>query len=341
MLSKPINQNQLTIELATISCSKGVLKFKSLSDFENVVKDLNGKSMDFIIDWNKRLGIKSQESIFQEINVAENECRDKQAAQLDPNITFEQFKEAGLTWDHSSLYNEYLQKGLIIEMTDPDGCKWYKHNTLNPTLMPVLNEQGFVMINDTLFQFTSNKVKFSPQGSLSRMTQMSNTIETNSEQNIFVVNYKSRKKSGGNWSNSTGWIYDGSKKRVTVDVVSQCPDWSGLATFVWVTYYLEVTSHKKVLFWWNIRNNYMPIDVTQGSWYWVEYYTDETACHSGTHYYTNFPWSGKTNYCKFYLNPNGWVGKVDPLLYDFRFNDYTFSVSADGYQTSALTVDIP
>ena len=342
------NQQKSTIELIPISSQDGILQFKSMNDFKIVVKDLNGKGLDYIKNCNQKWGIRSQEIIYHEIHEAENVCRENQASQLDPDITFEQFKEAGLTWDHSDIYNEYIRKGLIIEMTDPDGSKWYKHKTLNPTFMPLIDEQGFVMINDTLYQFASNQVKFSPQGSFSKVPQMINTKETIADQNIFIVNYTSRKKSGGgDWSNITDgpnqepWIYDGNKKRIMVEVVAQCPDLGNGAEAAFVTFYLEVTSHKKVLFWWNVRNDYMPINTTQGSWDWYETYSGSNDHETGSHYYTNFPWSGYTNYCKFFLEPNGWVGKSGQLLYSFEMNDYTFSVVASGYQTSALTLDIP
>jgi len=343
---EPIGQQKLPIDLVSISSQDGILIFKTRSDFENTVKYLNNKDLGFVRDWSQKQGIRSQELIYQEINQAENACVDKQASKLDPNITFEQFKEAGLTWDHSNIYNEYLRKGLIIEITDPDGCIWFKHNTLNPTLMPVLNEQGFVMINDTLFQYTSNQVKFSPQGLLSQVPIMVKANETISDQNIIVLNYTTRTKlTGGDWSNSTGWEYDGSKKRIKVEVVAQCPSSGEPEQSAFVTFYLEVTSHKKVLWTWKVRNSYMPINTTQGSWSWFETYIENgyplynwTDHYTGTHYYNNFPWSGYTNYCKFYLNPNGWVGGTGTdRLVDFGI-DYTFSVVADDYNTNDLTV---
>jgi len=336
--NEQFTQEQSTLDMKSISISQGVLKFNSRADFKNTLKALNGKSVNFVLDWNKSLGFRSQEAIFQEIIEAENIVRDKQAAGLDPDITLKEFLDAGLTWDHSPIYIEYINKGLIIEMTDHDGCKWFKHNVLNPTYMPLLNEEGFVVLGDTLYQFTKDKVKYSPGGSLSKIPKLADANETDQDQNIYVVTVKDRQKATVDWGKSTGWKYDPSnnKKRVMAEVVGLSPYISYPVLGITVTYYKEITAHKKVLFWWNIRNDYKPIEWTQGSWYWTEYYTSSPDFNgSGT---LSYPFPGNTNYCKIYLDPDGWVGNGSVELEEFEINSYYFNSSADGIISSLVLV---
>jgi hypothetical protein len=328
----PISPATSIITLPQPELANDMLIFNTWEDFATAVQYLNQKGTGFILKWNKDLNFRSQEAIFQDIINAENIIKDAKAATLDPNLPLEELKKIQVP--HSEIFKKYLEQGLIIEVPESDGSKSYKHNVFNPTYMCALNEDGFVKVNDTIYQYLPNRVKFISDGDFNKINKLKQINASSNTENLYVVEYQARLKSmqGGNWSQTSDWYENGSFKRVNIAVVAQCPSSEDYQTYAFVNFYLEVIA-QGWLFGWDFRNDYNPIDVTQGSWSWLEHYAlienlnnQYYDSHGGSHYYNDFPVDGYTNHCKFYLNPNGWVGEPYYYLLSFSMN-YSFTAT--------------
>lgn len=320
----------------------GMLTFKSWKDFASTVKYLNEKGTQFILDWNTRISFRSQGAIFEEIIEQENSKQEAQAALLDPNISLEEMKKIKV--GHSEIYKQYLDKGMITEVAENDGTTSFSHNVLNPTFMCVVNEEGFVEIGDTIYQYLPNKIKYISDGDFSKVAKLKELNSTSAKDNIYVINYhKMFKSGGGDWSNSTEWLENGSTKRMKADVVAICPDLGNGADAAFVTYYFEVIA-EGWLFGWSTRNNYHPIDWTDIDLEWSEYYypvEEPLNIYSWdfteSYYKTDYPMDGgTTNHCLYYLDPNGWVGMTGFKFFSF-YTHYDFSLFASVYGTISLS----
>lgn len=342
LTSEPVNQATSILTFPQPAIANDMLIFNTWEDFATAVQYLNQKGTGFILKWNKDLNFRSQEAIFQDIVNAENAIKDAKAATLDPNLPFEELKKIKVP--HSEIYKKYLDQGLITEVPESDGYSSFKHNVLNPTYMCALNEDGFVEIHDTIYQYLSHTVKFISDGDVNKIERLKKLNASSIDDNIWVVEYQNQLKSctGGDWGNTTDWIYNGATKRIRLDVVAYCPSSDEFQTYAFVNFYFEAKA-EGWLFGWGYRNDYYPIDVTQGSWNWTENYVlienfeiDDYDSYSGSHYYTDYPQAGYTNHCSFYLNPNGWVGKQYYYLVSFNMN-YSISVTANVYGTLTVT----
>ena len=60
---------------------------------------------------------------------------------------------------HSEQYNDALKNEIIIESIEPDGSISFNLNVINPLYAEVLNEKGFVIIDNKLYQFKNNCFK--------------------------------------------------------------------------------------------------------------------------------------------------------------------------------------
>ena len=103
----------------------------------------------------------------------------------------------GIEIKHSDMYNKYLNKGFIIEHIEKDGAISFEPNVINPCLMYVLNEEGFVIVDDTLYQYTSNLIKSIPAYDKSKINLLKNTELTDMVNNIIVMKLERESKLKG------------------------------------------------------------------------------------------------------------------------------------------------
>jgi len=244
----------------------------------------------------------------------------------------------GIEIKHSDLYNKYLEEGFIIEYIEQDGSVSFDVNVVNPCLMNVLNEEGFVIVNDTLYQYTSNLIKSIPGNKMSKIELLKNTELSDIENKILVIKFKKDTKLKGYTTRITdyeaGWHYDGSNKRVKIEYDLWDGDVAGQyfepATYGYITHYIEVKAVKKVLGKWDYRNNYTPIDWVSGNWTtcveFVYGYDSDLDCWNGSYYCGYFPGMGEwTNSVKVNLSPYGQIHKSGGWKYNgIHSADYYF-----------------
>ncbi len=338
--------NQIEIDAGDVSFyySQGILRFNSFDDFVSTANFLNSAGFDYQYDLFKEIGFRSQEMILNEVSSAEDVFDSQYYEGIDENISVQELVEMGFGIEHSPLFNSVVDQGLIAVLCEEDGSESYYPNVLNPALMPVLSEGGFVIVNDTLMQYTHNKIKIAPYTSMSRIDELKESTGADSEKSISVIEFNNDFKSAGHYTHIDKVVTKtkGSNLRVS----SRYALWDGNvngnpfthapAKYMYINHIIELKAEEKRWGKWKIRNNYTPLCGLESSWTTCMEFGPSTVCDftqsgAGIHQspYNQNPFSsGCTNYYKFYPVPIGFVGYNNEYYNGIVYATWSLIVSA-------------
>jgi len=228
----------------------GFLVFSDSRKVSQTLNSLAKMSEEERKNWEKSHFFVSQQTIFHNIVNAE--------LQLDvpyENMSVEELKNAIPPAKHSEIYYKYLNEGIIKEFQFSDGTESYDYSTCAPYLASILNEDGLFVVNDTMYQFTSNAFKQWNKCNVNDKTKLINTdesidgIEINNKLKSSTVVYglfaydsgRDRRIQIGinfnSWqylSNATIWRYEH-----WVEVISQKKNLFGTWKYNWTDMYLK------------------------------------------------------------------------------------------------------
>jgi hypothetical protein len=237
------------ISTVAVSGDDGILKFNNRETFLSTIKELQQKNAAEAAAWEKGLNFKSQYSIFNEVTNQENFL---EAASI---------RSGDMSKEHSDYYFNALKEKVIKEVKYEDGSTSYNYNIFDASVVNVINKDGFVVIDNVLYQYADNQLKSMPYTGSTNTNVLK--AESATKGNVTVTDYypiqdpKNQKtRSSYYWSRQmlNTWTYwDGSKKRATMntDGYSNSSEYSS-NTVVWK---LNVTVQKK-----NWRGNWVPAD---------------------------------------------------------------------------------
>jgi hypothetical protein len=326
---KDINDTKPTdFEVSGVSfnCLKGVLHFKTHDDFIAVANYLNSSGISVQMQLFEELGFKSQEMIFQEIGKAEDLFNNQFYKDVDEDISVEDLNKMQLGIEYSTLFKSYQDKGFLKVIKEEDGSESYYPNTINPSLMSVLSEEGFVIVNGLLMQYTDRNIKFTPFNSISQLDVLKDAKGANEEKGISIIEFYNTKKSYVTHIDSTVRKYKGSNLRVS----SRYAVWDGevhgelLGTglIIYINHIIELKAEEKRWGKWGFRNNYMPLTGLVALWetcvkfgfYYVfcDITQNDVGVKNSPVNLNPFP-NGSTNYYKFNPSPVGWISYSNEL----------------------------
>ncbi len=323
-----------------IYSEEGILVFENQDVFNETVNSLANLSEAERRKWEEKLGFKSIFSIYNEINDAEIALENELYAGYDESLSKEELSKLGLPVDvHTDLYNKYINKGLIKEVKDTDGSEAFYMNTIDPVAALYTDENGLMVINDTLYQYTPTQIKIMP-GNVSDKEILMNAKSTDKGSNIYIVDFSDKSTiSGYNWSKSSNWKYETSKKRYRMDISGWSwtygpNDYDYMGSKFWP----DLKAERKRWGNWKRRSSYTPVKQLYATWSYK--YTISQYWYGGyprtTHYNdlsgggtspinVNY---GHTNYGTYqYCNPTGnwsssWYFTHPVDVYDFYFKGY-------------------
>lgn len=197
----------------------GMFCFNSMDSYHKTL-DLLDKMGDAEAEkWEASIGITTQRRIFNKIVQAENELL------LNP---YENIKEedalasAKPKQEHSNLYYEYLNKGLIKVLYQGTIDEYFDYAVVNPALAKIINAEGFLAIGNTLYQLTSTEIKSKENYSLSDIGLLNSVSQTNDAEKIIVERPNLTAKVMGvfDFNLESSWGYSSSNdRRIKVKVV--------------------------------------------------------------------------------------------------------------------------
>jgi hypothetical protein len=324
-----------------IEVTRGILNFKDRESLYLEIEKLNNLNRESLINWEQSKLFLSQESIYYQINDAEIILESELYSDYDENLSISELESLGVKVCHSSIYNKYLQSGLITETIADDGSMSFELSVLNPAMAVVLNIDGLVIVNDTIYQYNKNSVKILTDGDVNRLNELIDSKVTDKERDIIVLDYSYQSKSSHSWSKYSGWKYNGSNKRYCLNIYGYSTNSSTLLHSI---YYVESKGQKKKWGSWKYRNDYNPIYRISGNWQFHYIVTINGVNQTWSSIWDNdykSPWSHTYyggNHTKVNLSPNGywdWSSGSNTFfdaidVYYFRFHGHFYGGSS-GY----------
>jgi hypothetical protein len=218
--------------------------------------------------WEGKNNFVSQLSIFNDIVDAE--------LLLDApyeNMTVEELNNIVSPPEHSKIYLKYLKKGLIHEIVESTGDKIYDYSTCAPYLVSILNEEGIVVVGNTMYMYAANVMKKWVGCNINEKQKLLNMHETADDIEVTPV-LKSTTVSYGSWKYDTG-----NDRRIRIGINFNSYKYYADGTVWNYTHWVEVQSQKKNI-WGNWKYNTTTMYIT-GTWdysitYGNQYYPEGT-----------------------------------------------------------------
>jgi hypothetical protein len=297
-----------------ISAKDGILRFKDKETFSTTVQKLSLMTKEQADAWEQKYNFTSQRAIFNKIAEAEL-AHDELAKKME-------VAEALKLPQHSDLYRQYLNAGLIKENDDT-----YNYSIFSGFYAPVVNEKGIVVIDNAIYQLTSTGMKILTDGDFSKISLLMNATQTDKSNNIIVkvIQSAAAEKSEStrgmfNWSGSSGWVSSGNCnncKRVLMTVTFSS-DLSGGGSTCLDRYDINVQCQQRN-FWgnWNYVFTWTTVN---GSWTTYErFVSGATTTFNPTYYY-----GGSMNNFWTSVNPTSGIGSPYPQIFQYTASGTTF-----------------
>jgi hypothetical protein len=256
------------ISTVAVSGDDGILKFNNRETFLSTIKELQQKNSVEVAEWEKRFNFKSQFSIFNEVTNQENLL---EAASI---------RSGDMSKEHSDYYFNALKERVVKKIAYEDGSTAYNYNIFDASVVNVINKDGFVVIDNVLYQYAEHQLKNTPyNGSMSTKILKEASV-TNG--NVTVTEIFANVRSSYNWSQTGGYTQWNNKKKHARITVTGYSNSSGYSSNT-IVYNVNVKVEKK-----NIWGNWVSGDFTcctlNSSWQ----YSFGVSGNNGCDYYYGF-----------------------------------------------------
>ena len=94
------------------------------------------------------MGFTSLTSIYFHINEEEIKHQESYFEGVSPDLAVAEYEAMGLHYEHTAIFQDYLEKGVIKEIVYEDKSRAFELAIDNPHLQDVLNEEGVVYVGD-------------------------------------------------------------------------------------------------------------------------------------------------------------------------------------------------
>lgn len=180
------NQSEVSKEIR-YECEKpiivnGIFVFKNKLEMRNYLENFYSNIKEFQ-QFEEENNFESQQTILWNAIKADQELYYEQTV----NVNDTTIKNNVLI--NSELTTKYLAEGLIKK----DAENNILLTTCAPFYAPVLNEKNLVIINDTIYQFTSQTMKMITDGDLSKLNILEKSNKNDLKNGIIVAENKSTK----------------------------------------------------------------------------------------------------------------------------------------------------
>lgn len=220
-------------------------------------------------------GFRSQRWMFQEIIRQEEAVTEAFYAPYQ-DLSLAEIKALNLQEPRSELYQEALNKHLLTVLEDSDTAHVYHLSVVDPVLAEVLDDQGFFMVSDTLWQYTASQIKYCAGCGLEDKALLARAQRSDEAAGISVTDARplARLSFSENWDGvcSSCWVTDG-KERVRYRRFGYSERDNSWCGNMFVKYYLHVEAQKKNIWGtWKYRSGFKVNFEFTGSWSGVAKY---------------------------------------------------------------------
>jgi hypothetical protein len=323
--------DQTKLLSGVVKVKNGILIFTTIETYEENFPFIANMSAEQSESWEKSLGLVSQRNIFNQIVKAEYEYLAGPYEDKSPD----ELKRIAAPKGHTVIYNKYLQQGLIRIQRDASGEETYVPAVLIASYLPIINEQGYFIVGDTIYQIKNNLIKEMRGVDFSKLSLLDKATSDDSVSKIKVqpaiddsaASTRSpappgvAPSSGCSYPRSSGWVTIGGRRAMTTVTFSKSY-WNPFPyAKVTITYNVSVQSQKKN-FWGSWVYPSCPNECWIGfTWTTVfDYISKISLGYAGTSTYTrsySYPHPNCLNYFSVSLNPT--TGTTAPYPSSFIF----------------------
>lgn len=251
-----------------LESTDGILQFKSWDHFSTTNEEILLMSFEEVKDFEDRFGFYSQRTILKEILLAEEKVTDDFYAPYS-HLSDDEIYALNLEEPKSKIYKEAVANNLITVEEDSREAHTYHLSVVDGTAAPLINAEGFVMVADTLWQYTSSQIKFCTSCTISDRAILNEASTTDHNLGIVTFTIKTMNRDNCSWDGNLnkGWNSTGDKRRArferhgyssTSDNCDNC--------FMIIKYYLHNEAQRKRWGKWKYRSSYKPWFRWDGTW---------------------------------------------------------------------------
>jgi len=274
---------------ANVKSSNGMLVFQNWEEADQAVADLSKAEWGEVIEFGQSMNFVSQAQIFHEIVDAEEAIYINLENKYPGANSLAEAKEMGyVNHTHSYQYQSALKKRLLTVEQDDETAHVYDYSVIDPTLVPVLDENGMVAIGKQLWQFTSNQIKFQENWDGSSTVLLSSSKDSNEELGIRVITRENPQLSKlirydwtlcGAGGNCNTWIVvqnNNRRARYSRTGWSEIDDCGDI--ILYVKFYTNIKAQRRRFGIWHYANSYRPTFTFNGNWSFSYDATNDGGC---------------------------------------------------------------
>lgn len=236
------------MRLNGVTAKNGILAFDSLVTYDQsypIIFNMNNEQAEA---WERSLGFVSQRNIFNQIVKAEYEYlaapyEGKSAAQL---------KRMNKPRGHTDIYEKYLRAGVIKIQPEARGEGTYTSALTIGGYQPIINEQGYFIVGNTIYQIKEDRIKELEGLDFSRLPALDKAAADDPANKIKVYSVvanssatPSTAASNCSYPRTTNWITSGNRRGMTTVNFSKTY-WNPYPhSKVTINYNVNVKSQKK------------------------------------------------------------------------------------------------
>lgn len=174
---------------------EGVLVFRDFAAYESVCERLQSLDRAAADAWERGIGFTSQRNLFDRVVDAEHQLY------LAPyeHLPEEELVRFSPPSGHSPEYEYCLARGVIREVGDT-----YDYALASPSMARVVNEDGFFVVGNVLFQARGPLLKEWPGAALARRHELDALVSDDGARGVHVTDL-SREAKGPDESAAFGW----------------------------------------------------------------------------------------------------------------------------------------
>lgn len=243
--------------LNRVKSDNGVLIFETESDLYQAMDELANLTRDEREAWEKRMNFESLNTIWNKVNDAEVEHIDALIGDHNPDLSVEEFAALGIIYSPTQIKTQYIEKGILTETLSDDNSKGLEPTVKNVSFYNVIGEKGAVIAGNQRITCDGFVTKYFDLESNELLHEL-NLLDKNA---TFTVT----RGIGPTPTTRDDWQYFGSNYRVKCYVYFHSSNGNTFTvlntTFQWVS-----RAERRILGFWNIRNNYTPIRGFNANW---------------------------------------------------------------------------
>lgn len=258
-----------------VKSKDGTLIFPSWKDANTAVKFFNETEYKNVASFGKSHDFHSQHQLYHEVLVAEEALLlASLKGFMDVHTVADALAKGYKQPAHSEVYKSAIKSGILKADLDKIDEQFYFYTCIDPTLVPVLDNEGFVAIGDTLWQYTATQKKCITKGGVEAKAILRKASQSDENNGIIVFDKNQNRGVSNSWNfcpsygcASNNWKTNGNfRARATRTGNATQVSGQNCSFTMNCQFFTSVFAQKKTAFIWWTTGAFTPTFTYNGSW---------------------------------------------------------------------------